>query len=218
MADRARLVERRAQDLPRARRAPPGWWTLQAGLLAQRAQLLARRRAVDVGGDQQRMVPALASQRPSLAVVVVLPEPCRPAIRTTEGSRAEVCSRGGSSPPSSATISSRTTRSTAWAGVRLLRTSWPVARTRTRSRNCLTTLKWTSASSRARRISRSAASTSASREGTPGPRRVPEDPLQLVAQRFEHVGLALGRARSARTGTQAANGCRSPRTDAGHAR
>ena len=35
-------------------------------------------------------LPLLASQRPSLAEVVVLPEPCSPVISITEGSREEV--------------------------------------------------------------------------------------------------------------------------------
>ena len=57
-----------------------------AGLLAEDAELLDRRRALEVGADQQR-VAALRrlNQRASLAAVVVLPEPCRPASSTTVG-------------------------------------------------------------------------------------------------------------------------------------
>ena len=47
--------------------------------------------------------------------------------------------------PNSASISSRTMRTTCWSGVRLRSTSWSTARSRTRSMNALTTLKLTSA-------------------------------------------------------------------------
>ena len=114
--------------------------------------------------------PRPASQRPSLALVVVLPEPWSPVIRITLGGCFALSSGLASGPPSTSTISSRTMRRTAWSGVRLFSTSCPVARARTRSTICFVTLKWTSASSRARRISRSAASTWAS-ERTPWPRR-----------------------------------------------
>ena len=119
-----------------------------------------------------------ASQRPSLALVVVLPEPCRPAIRITVGGVEAVASGRGAAPPSTSTISSRTMRTTAWSGERLFRTSWPVALARTRSSSCFATLKWTSASSRARRISRRAASTWASVR-TPWPRRDLKIPCSL---------------------------------------
>ncbi len=105
--------------------------------------------------------PCLASQRASFADVVVLPEPCRPSISTTRG----VGALGDNPPcvsPNSASISSRTMRTTCCAGVRLRRTSSPTAFTRTRSMNALTTRKLTSASSSASLISRSAASTVAS--------------------------------------------------------
>src|SRR5438552_17118661 len=59
-------------------------------------------------------------------------------------------------PPSSSTSSSWTTFTTCWAGVSDLRTSWPIAFSRTRSTKPRTTLKLTSASSRATRTSRSA--------------------------------------------------------------
>ena len=74
---------------------------------------------------------------------------------------------------------------TCCAGVRLLRTSWSTARSRTRSMNALTTLKLTSASSSASRISRSAASTVCL--GQPGlAAQGAEDVLQAVAERVEH--------------------------------
>src|SRR4029450_9877641 len=53
----------------------------------------------------------------------------------------------------------RTILTTCWLGVRLLRTAWSIARSRTRSTKAETTLKLTSASSSAVRISRRAAST-----------------------------------------------------------
>ena len=105
--------------------------------------------------------PCLTSQRPSFPAVVVFPEPWSPSSRMTRG-----CACDGGSPPAvspnSASISSRTIRTTCCAGVRLFSTSSSTARSRTRSMNALTTLKLTSASSSAIRISRSAASTVAS--------------------------------------------------------
>ena len=62
----------------------------------------------------------------------------------------------------SATSSSLTILTTCWPADRLSRTSWPMARSRTRAMKSLTTLKLTSASRSARRTSRIAASTSAS--------------------------------------------------------
>src|SRR5688572_15470046 len=59
-------------------------------------------------------------------------------------------------PPSSSISSSWTTFTTCWAGVSDLSTSCPTAFSRTRSMKTRTTLKLTSASSRATRISRSA--------------------------------------------------------------
>ena len=76
-------------------------------------------------------------------------------------------------------------RTTCCDGVRLRRTSWSIARSRTRSMNALTTLKLTSASSSASRISRSAASTFVSVR-RPSPRIDSEDVLQACAERVEH--------------------------------
>ena len=84
---------------------------------------------------------------------VVLPEPCRPAIRITVGGRL-----ANESPepavPMSAVSSSCTIFTTCWPGVRLCITSAPIARSRTLATKSRTTPKFTSASSRARRISR----------------------------------------------------------------
>src|SRR5437773_3165880 len=98
--------------------------------------------------------------RPSLAAVVVLPEPCRPTSEITAGLP---CSRNVRSPADrSSTSSSWTILTTCCPAVRLPRISAPIARSRIRPTTSLTTLKLTSASRRASRISRAAASTSAS--------------------------------------------------------
>jgi hypothetical protein len=96
-----------------------------------------------------------------LAVAVVLPEPCRPAITTTVGGRGEK-ERSRAAPPISSVSSSETIFTTCWPGL-----SWPItfapsARSFTAPVNDLTTLKLTSASSSARRISRIAALMSSS--------------------------------------------------------
>ena len=86
------------------------------------------------------------------------PSPAGRASGSRAAARAVSCSPPLASPKS-ASSSSRTILTTCWLGVRLLSTAWSIARSRTRSMNALTTLKLTSASSSARRISRSAAST-----------------------------------------------------------
>src|SRR5690606_11618856 len=109
----------------------------------------------------------------SLPAVVVLPEPWRPTIRMTWGGLD--WRSGATSPPSVFTNSSWTILMTCWPGVRLLETSAPSARSLTRARKDLTTATFTSASSRARRTSRRAASTSAS-DSRPLPRRAEKLP------------------------------------------
>src|SRR5674476_1403745 len=104
-------------------------------------------------------LPSFLSRLASLAHAVVLPEPCRPAIRMTVGAWPLKASL--ESPlPMSATSSSLTIFTTCCAGVRLSMTSAPSARSLTWATNSRTTLKLTSASSSARRISRIAASMS----------------------------------------------------------
>ncbi len=88
-----------------------------------------------------------------MAAAVVLPEPCRPASRITVGGLPATASLELPEPISEVS-SSWTIFTTCWPGVRLLTTSWPSARAFTRSTNSFTTLKLTSASSSARRISR----------------------------------------------------------------
>src|ERR1700687_1600412 len=100
-------------------------------------------------------------RRASLAVVVVLPEPCRPTIMMATGGTA-LKSMDWPSEPSVATSSSWTILTTIWPGVTDLTTVAPTACSRTRSVKPRTTSSATSASSSARRTSRIAASTSAS--------------------------------------------------------
>ena len=104
----------------------------------------------------------------SLAPLVVLPAPLRPTSITTVGGLGEIVSLVFS-PPIRAVSSSLTILTIIWAGVRLSSTSEPMARSVTVATNCLTTLKFTSASSRAMRISFMASFTSAS-ERRPLPR------------------------------------------------
>ena len=98
-------------------------------------------------------------RRASFAVVVVLPEPCRPTIMIATGGTA-LRSMVWPSEPSVATSSSWTILTTIWPGVTDLTTVAPTACSRTRSMKLLTTSSETSASSSARRTSRIAASTS----------------------------------------------------------
>ena len=88
-----------------------------------------------------------------------MPEPCRPAIRITVGPLEAIAS-SLPVPPISAASSSLTIFTTCWPGSRLFSTSAPRQRSFSVLVKDLTTLKLTSASSRARRISRIAASTS----------------------------------------------------------
>ncbi len=88
-----------------------------------------------------------------MAASVVLPEPCRPASRITVGGVLANRSRLVS-PPRMVTSSSCTILMTCCAGFSAAETSSPLARSRTRAMNSLTTGRATSASSRAMRISR----------------------------------------------------------------
>ena len=96
--------------------------------------------------------------RASLAVVVVLPAPCRPAMRMTAGGCAARLMSLTPSPMVAA--SSRLTMPTSvWPGLRLPSTSWPSAFSFTRAMKSRTTGRATSASSRAMRTSRSMSAT-----------------------------------------------------------
>src|SRR5712664_3578711 len=100
-------------------------------------------------------------RRASLAVVVVLPEPCRPTIMIATGGTA-LRSMVWPSEPKVAISSSWTILTTIWPGVTDLTTVAPTACSRTFSMRLRTTSSETSASNSARRTSRIAASTSAS--------------------------------------------------------
>ena len=106
-------------------------------------------------------------RRASFAVVVVLPEPCRPTIMIATGGTA-LKSIVWPSEPKVAINSSWTILTTIWPGVTDLTTVAPTACSRTLSMKLRTTSSETSASSSARRTSRIAASTSAS-ESEPRP-------------------------------------------------
>ena len=107
------------------------------------------------------LLPSAPRDFASFAVAVVLPDPWSPAIRITVGPfEAKTSSRP--EPPISSASCSLTTLTTIWPGSRLSRTPSPIAFSRTPATKPLVTLKLTSASSSARRISRIALSTSAS--------------------------------------------------------
>ena len=93
------------------------------------------------------------SQRASLAAVVVLPAPCRPASRMTYGGWAR-SSKPARAPPMSATSSRLRMLTKTCPGLRLVATSAPSAFSRTASMKDLTTGSATSASSSAMRTSR----------------------------------------------------------------
>src|SRR5260370_569546 len=103
---------------------------------------------------------ASASRLASFAAVVVLPEPCSPTSMIGIGAGA-LRSTPSLAPPKVAISSSWTSFTTIWPGVTDLTTSTPTARSRMRSTKARATSRATSASSNARRIWRSAASTSA---------------------------------------------------------
>jgi hypothetical protein len=97
-----------------------------------------------------------------LAVVVVLPPPCRPTIRTGAGGLSILSAPGSSSPVSTWTSSSWTILMTCWPGVTDFVTAAPVAFFSTALMNWRATGSETSASSSATRTSRMAVRTSSS--------------------------------------------------------
>ena len=88
-----------------------------------------------------------------LPTVVVLPAPCRPAIRMMAGG-CEARSSSAVSPPIRSTMALWTMPTSAWPGVSDCSTSWPSAFSFTWAMKSRTTGRATSASSRAMRISR----------------------------------------------------------------
>ncbi len=101
------------------------------------------------------------SRLASLAVVVVLPEPCSPTIMITAGGLTSRLS-SAASEPSVSISASLTILTTIWPGVTERSTSCPTALSVTLSTKSRATGRATSASSKATRTSRIAARTSAS--------------------------------------------------------
>jgi hypothetical protein len=122
-------------------------------LLAERLQLVHGRRTVHVGRDQQHACALLDQERASLPDEVVLPEPCNPpsGCRTDFGAKWSAALLA----PSSSTSSSWMIFTTCSPGLMLWMTCWPMALSFTFSMKSRATLKFTSASSRAKRTSRS---------------------------------------------------------------
>ncbi len=123
--------------------------------------------------------PSCAAAAPILPEVVVLPEPCSPTIRIGTGAAAFRLSGTAPSPPSASISTSLTILTTCWPGVTEPSTSAPTARSRTLAMKSFTTGSATSASSSARRTSRSASVTSASLSA-PRPRRRSKTPESLL--------------------------------------
>ena len=98
-------------------------------LPAELLELVDRRRALEVAGDERRALASFRRSSASFAAAVVLPEPCRPASRITVGGRPNASRE--SPEPIRAVSSSWTIFTTCWPGVRLFSTSWPSARSLT---------------------------------------------------------------------------------------
>jgi hypothetical protein len=98
----------------------------QVDVARHHAQLLARGGTIDVHRHHQRAVAVFESQRASLPVEVVLPEPCRPTISSTLGG--SLAKRSLDSwLPRILISSSRTILMTCWEGERDMSTSSPMA-------------------------------------------------------------------------------------------
>src|SRR5262249_16213387 len=130
--------------------------------------------------------------------------PCNPSINRTRGRFADACSPPAASP-NSATISSRTIRTICCDGSSPPRSTpspavtASIARSRTRSMKALTTLKLTSASSSASRISRRADSM-LSGVSLAAPRSVLKTSCRRVLRDSNMCAKAPRRAKAARRG------------------
>ena len=107
-------------------------------------------------------MPLVLSFPAILAVAVVLPAPCKPAIMMTVTALPGCMAISVVSLPMREIISSLTILMTICPGFNPFITSWPMARSSTAFTNCLTTRKFTSASKRAIFTSFKAAFTSSS--------------------------------------------------------
>src|SRR5271170_583681 len=137
--------------------------------------------------------PAFFNHWASLPEVVVLPEPCRPAMRMTDGGW-ELFWKRAVSLPRTLTSSSWTIFTICSEGESAVATFSPMARVRMCSTRSLTTVRLTSDSRRARRISRTASEMFSS-EMVPWPRRVLKERWSL-SLRFSNIlssSLAAGR-------------------------
>ena len=134
------------------------------------------------------LCPPFLSHAASLPAVVVLPEPCNPAIKITDGG-CEANLKRAVSLPSSVISSSRTILITCSEGESAVSTSVPTAFTRICSIRSCATLRLTSASSSATRISRRA-SVMFSSVSVPCPRRVLKARCNLSV-RFSNIGQLL---------------------------
>ena len=126
---------------------------------------IAAGRLVSSEAISTRLCSRSLSLSASLAVVVVLPEPCRPTIRMGAGGLSMRSARGSRSPGAPAsieTISSWTILTTCWPGVTDFVTACPVAFSCTAPTKSRATGSDTSASKSATRTSRSAVLTSSS--------------------------------------------------------
>ena len=143
----------------------------QFGLPPEHVQLLDRGGPPHVGRDEQRVAPLPHQPAPELRRRRRLARALQPEQHDHARRLRRAASARPAGPRRARSSSSRTIFTTCCAGVRLRSTSWPTARSRTRSMKAFTTLKLTSASSNAIRISRSADSTADS-DSRASPRKV----------------------------------------------
>jgi hypothetical protein len=128
IATEARLLLGAARDLHRVL-AGHDRQRVDADLPAEHRKLFHRRGPVGVERGHQHALAASRSKSrlASFAVVVVLPEPCRPTIRIAAGGLSIFSAPGSPSPVSTWTSSSWTILTTCWPGVTDLVIAWPVA-------------------------------------------------------------------------------------------
>jgi len=188
-AERVTFVAVRAVSRPRKRRRPSSGACAQTGTSRRRPRICSCSTAAgrcQSPATSNGRCPLRRMYAASLALVVALPEPCRPTIRYTLGGALAMRS-GTDFSPTVRTSSSWTILTTCWPGPSALLTSAPTARSRIRPTRSLATRKLTSASSRARRISRRAVSTSAAER-----RPLPRSPLKIPLRRLESPSNIAG--------------------------